>query len=276
MTGPNQRLFSSLAVALACALLLAVTLACKRGGKASPAAGEEPASALSTTKKDYVGDWSAPGITLSISPTGTVAYAKKSGATSKTINGAISSFAGDDIKVFALITVTLDVQRPPHEDGGVWKMTVENDELTRSGSGSAMADKLQKLIRADLAKKGVVVKSVACPAEAETASTFDCEVTTGDGSTMPMHCTIDGDTAKWKADVAVLDPKQIEAFIVETFQKQLKKKVDARCAPGLLLKKPGETFTCQAVDKAKPGSKPMQVTVTADDVEGHISIHYKP
>jgi hypothetical protein len=270
--------FEKLTIALAGVLLLAVLLACKGGSKSSSsgAGTEEPATAISTTKKDYVGDWTAPGITLSISPTGTVAYEKKTGSTSKKVNGPIKTFHGDNIDVFALITVTLEVQRAPHEDGGVWKMTVENDELTRSGSGSKRGEKLEKLIQTDLAKKGVVVKSVTCPSEAETSKAFDCDVTTGDNSKMPMHVTVAADVATWKADVAVLDPKKIEQFIEETFEKQMKKKVDARCAPGLLLKKPGETFTCQAVDKAKPGSKPMQVTVTAKDVEGNIGIDYKP
>lgn len=274
--GIHRALFEKLTVAFAGALLLAVLLACKGGGKSASTGPEEPGTAISTTKKDYVGDWTAPGITLSISPTGDVAYEKKSGATSKKINGSIKTFHGDDMDIFALITVTLAVQKPPHEDSGVWKMTVENDELTKSGSGSKRGEELEKLIQSDLAKKGVVIKSVTCPAEASTSLTFDCDVVTGDGSKMPMHVTIDGKVAKWKADVAMLDPKKIEEAIEDLFQKQLKKKVEARCAPGFLLKKPGESFTCQAVDKAKPGSKPMQVTVTAKDVEGNISIDYKP
>jgi len=276
-TSHAKALFEKLTVAAACALVLVAALACKGGGKSTSSSGpEEPATAISTTKKDYVGEWSAPGVKLNISPSGSVEYEKKSGASSKTVNGSIKSFHGDNIDVFALITVTLEVQKAPHLDGTTWKMTVEGDEVTKNGSGSAKGAKLEGLIQTDLAKKGIATKSVTCPAEAETAKAFDCEVATSDGSKMPMHVTIAGDTASWKADVAVLDPKKIEEFIEEQFQKQMKKKVEARCAPGLLLKKPGETFTCQAVDKSKPGGKPMQVTVTAKDVEGNISIDYKP
>ncbi|MFO0757372.1 MAG: hypothetical protein U0359_12825 [Byssovorax sp.] len=114
-----------------------LTCLCVAGGAArsvsTPSTGPkmDPKVALAGSKKDYIGNWTGPGTTLSIGADGTLAFAKKSGNSSKTVNGPISGFAGDNIEVFALITITLDVTSPPRRDAKGWKMTVEGVEVTR-------------------------------------------------------------------------------------------------------------------------------------------------
>jgi hypothetical protein len=114
-----------------------LTCLCVAGGAASsvssPSTGPktDPKVALAGSKKDYIGEWTGPGTTLSIGADGAVSFAKKSGNSSKKVNGPISAFVGNNIEVFALITVTLAVTSPPRRDGAVWKMTVDGVEVTR-------------------------------------------------------------------------------------------------------------------------------------------------
>src|SRR5690349_5015840 len=85
-------------------------------------------------KKDYVGVWTSNEIQLAIYESGRVEYEKKSGGTSKSINAPIQKFEGNNFVVGALgINTTFVVSNPPHQDSsGVWKMTVDGNELTRN------------------------------------------------------------------------------------------------------------------------------------------------
>ncbi len=118
------------AIALGLSLVLGGTLACK-GSSSTPSGPVEPASALSTTKKDYAGHWEGGGVTLDISAS-SVDYEKKVGNTSTKLNGTLDHFEGDDIVIKILIpTSTLKVSSPPTKVGSEWKMTVEGVEVTR-------------------------------------------------------------------------------------------------------------------------------------------------
>ncbi len=122
-----------LSVVLALAVVLGATLACKGGSGSSgtPSGPIEPASALSSTKKEYAGHWEGGGVTLDISSSA-VSYVNKQGNTSTTLNGTLDHFEGDDIVIKILIpTSTLKVTSPPTLTGGEWKMTVEGVEVTR-------------------------------------------------------------------------------------------------------------------------------------------------
>lgn len=121
-----------LSVVLALAVVLGATLACKGGGSSgTPSGPVEPASALSSTKKEYAGHWEGGGVTLDISSSA-VSYVNKQGNTSTTLNGTLDHFEGDDIVIKILIpTSTLKVTSPPTLVGGEWKMTVEGVEVTR-------------------------------------------------------------------------------------------------------------------------------------------------
>jgi len=85
-------------------------------------------------KKDYVGVWTSPEITLSISESGKVSYKKESGNNSTEINAPIQKFEGNNFVVGALgINTTFVVSETPHQDGtGIWKMTVDGVEVSRN------------------------------------------------------------------------------------------------------------------------------------------------
>ncbi len=84
-------------------------------------------------KKDYVGLWKTTDISLSISEGGKVEYENKSGNVDKSISAPIQKFDGNNFTVGALgINTTFAVSAPPHKDStGVWKMTVDGNELTK-------------------------------------------------------------------------------------------------------------------------------------------------
>lgn len=89
----------------------------------------------------YAGTWKAESMRLTITEDGRVDYARK-GHTTTTVTGPIKEFKGDDIVVgFWFLTTTFSVQKPPHTDGGQWKMTVDGVELTRTlgGPGSPVS-----------------------------------------------------------------------------------------------------------------------------------------
>ena len=81
----------------------------------------------------YAGDWRANQMRLVITPEGYCEYSRrKEGGNSNTINAPIQRFEGDNFVVgIGLFTTTFIVSRPPHLDGGQWKMTVDGVELTR-------------------------------------------------------------------------------------------------------------------------------------------------
>ena len=253
--------------------VLGVTLACKGGGSSSGTSTkpQEPASSLATTKKDYAGDWEGGGVTLHIGDDN-VDYEKKSGSTSTKYSGKLDHFDGDDIVIKILIAnATLNVQSPPAEVGGEWKMTVENTEVTRKGSGgSGPSGKVETSIQSTMAGKGVALKKVSCPA---VKPPFDCTVETGLGDTLTAHCVLSGTDIDWAINAAILDGHKLEGLIESTFLEQEKRAVDAQCPPGNLLKEVGSTFTCDAVDKKK-GSK-STVNVRVEDKSGKVNISSK-
>lgn len=85
-------------------------------------------------KQDYIGLWASSEVTLSISANGRVEYVKRSGSSKKTISAPIQKFEGNNFVVGALgINTTFIVSVPPHQDStGMWKMTVDGNELMRA------------------------------------------------------------------------------------------------------------------------------------------------
>lgn len=92
-------------------------------------------------RASYVGDWRAPNMRLLITPEGHVAYERRDGSTSKSINAPIKGFEGDNFSVgVGPFSTTFVVSRPPHLENGVWKMTVDGVELVRGiGKGDHSA-----------------------------------------------------------------------------------------------------------------------------------------
>ncbi len=109
-----MRLPALVPVALACTLLI---------GCAKP---------LPPEKGAYAGDWVAVGMRLTIGQDGKVNYSRQDGSGSAKISAPIKQFDGNNMIVgVGPMATTFVVSTPPHENEGVWKMTVDGVELTR-------------------------------------------------------------------------------------------------------------------------------------------------
>ncbi len=96
------------------------------------------ANPLPPEKSAYVGQWNAPGLSLLITQSGSVSYERKKGSTRTTINAPLKKFEGDNFVVgIGLWTTTFVVSKPPREEAGRWKMTVDGVELTRAAAGKS-------------------------------------------------------------------------------------------------------------------------------------------
>ncbi|MCP3907753.1 MAG: hypothetical protein GY712_07020 [Oceanicoccus sp.] len=90
------------------------------------------AEPLPENKLHYAGDWQSKEMALLILEDGSVAYKRlKDGATTS-VNGPLKEFIGDDFVVgVSFLTTAFDVSEPPHEEKGVWRMTVDDVQLTK-------------------------------------------------------------------------------------------------------------------------------------------------
>lgn len=90
------------------------------------------AKPLPESKKDYVGDWRSPTITLQIFQNGEINYKKVRGSSTTTINGPIKEFDKDNFVVGVWIfTTTFVVQKAPFQEGSRWAMVVDGHKLYR-------------------------------------------------------------------------------------------------------------------------------------------------
>ena len=104
-----------------CLLAALLTLALLACGKPVP-----------PEKAAYVGEWHGTAMSLLITQDGSVAYRRLHQGVNKSIEGPIKEFKGDDFVVgVGLMVTTFVVSKPPHQDGAVWKMTVDGVQLTK-------------------------------------------------------------------------------------------------------------------------------------------------
>jgi len=104
------------------------------------------AKPLPTDKSNYAGEWRGGPISLLITPEGRAIYERKEGSLSKKIDAPVKEFKGDNFVVgVGFMTTEFVVTVPPHEDGGVWKMTVDGVELTRVGGPSDAVEKSESM-----------------------------------------------------------------------------------------------------------------------------------
>jgi hypothetical protein len=91
------------------------------------------AKPLPPERSSYVGEWQSSTMAVLITQDGHVAYKRLVGSNgSKTINGPLQSFDGNNFIVgIGPLKTTFVVSAPPHDDHGIWKMTVDGVELTR-------------------------------------------------------------------------------------------------------------------------------------------------
>jgi hypothetical protein len=84
-------------------------------------------------KATYVGEWHSPTISLLITQNGNVVYNRVEGNESISIDAPLKGFIGNDFEVgISLITTVFVVSVVPHQENGLWKMTVDGNELTRT------------------------------------------------------------------------------------------------------------------------------------------------
>jgi hypothetical protein len=92
---------------------------------------------LPSDKASYAGAWKGGPILLVITPEGRAVYERKEGSMSKKIDAPVKEFKGDNFVVgVGFMSTEFVVSAPPHEDDGVWKMTVDGIELTRVAEGA--------------------------------------------------------------------------------------------------------------------------------------------
>ncbi|MBV8836591.1 MAG: hypothetical protein JO000_08635 [Alphaproteobacteria bacterium] len=83
-------------------------------------------------KAAYVGDWRAQNMSLLLTKDGSVKYKRVNGGVTKSVEAGLRRFEGDNLVVgIPFITTTFEVSKPPHQEAGAWKMTVDGVELTR-------------------------------------------------------------------------------------------------------------------------------------------------
>ncbi len=100
------------------------TLACSGALTGTPVPSEH---------EDLVGDWSAPGYTLSIRAEGLVEYEHDSGGAKTSVNGGVTSWSDDEFTVMGITTFHID--EAPELSGGTWETTIDGVDYTRPGDG---------------------------------------------------------------------------------------------------------------------------------------------
>jgi len=97
---------------------------------ASSAAWADPVPA---DKLDYVGNWQGKDMQISLTKEGKVKYKLDRPGKQVDLNIDLQGFRGQNFEAGAFfVTTTFVVSKPPHREGGKWKMTVDGVELTRS------------------------------------------------------------------------------------------------------------------------------------------------
>jgi len=83
-------------------------------------------------KMAYVGDWQGKDMRIQLAKDGKVQYKRDQPGKQMNLSVDLQGFKGDnfDVGVF-LVRSTFVVSKPPHREGGTWKMTVDGVELTR-------------------------------------------------------------------------------------------------------------------------------------------------
>ena len=86
-------------------------------------------------KSAWIGEWRAPGVSLSISQDGRVVWKRKAKGASASIDAPLKAFHGDDFEIgVGPLTTTFKVSAPPHKTEGSWRMKVDGIELVRVDS----------------------------------------------------------------------------------------------------------------------------------------------
>jgi hypothetical protein len=83
-------------------------------------------------KAAYVGEWIGEKMRLKIQQDGHVEYKRDRPGKNLDLSVDLQGFDGDNFDVgVSLVRSTFVVSKPPHREGGKWKMTVDGVELTK-------------------------------------------------------------------------------------------------------------------------------------------------
>ena len=83
-------------------------------------------------KMDYVGDWQGKDMRLSLSKDGKIKYKREQEKKKVDLSIDLLGFNGNNFDAgWSFMRSTFVVSKPPHREGGKWKMTVDGVELTR-------------------------------------------------------------------------------------------------------------------------------------------------
>lgn len=84
-------------------------------------------------KSSYVGEWQSQTMSLLITQDGSVVYNRLQEGVTKSIDAPLKGFIGNDFEVgIGPMTTTFVVSVAPHQENGVWKMTVDGVEITKT------------------------------------------------------------------------------------------------------------------------------------------------
>ncbi len=224
-------------------------------------------------KQAYVGEWSGNGCELSITADGGVSYKQSSGTFSKSLSGQLIELVGPSLRVDALIikgTITID--EAPHEDRGVWVMTVAGAKVLRKPPRLARHQRAEAAIREHYKRAKVAVTKVVCTADADRADAFACVLMTDLGDSFVIKCTADAaGEMSWKIEgAALLEADKLSAFIERSVADKVHEKVKAECPTGVVMKRVGAVFQCVAVTPTRK----YKVSVTVKDPAGNIGIDF--
>ncbi len=85
-----------------------------------------------TEQKELIGTWRGPGVTLSIAADGRLEHETKDGRSTTKLSAPIQEYRADGFKAgLPFLAKDFKLEKPPHEEAGVWKMTVNAVELAR-------------------------------------------------------------------------------------------------------------------------------------------------
>jgi hypothetical protein len=127
-------------------LLLCLLPGCRR--EQSPKAST---AELAAFIKAYSGSWKGPGIELTIDTLGMLRYRREgAGSASKSFTAPLSTVDAKSFTVGLLgLTTTFRIDRPPHEEGGARRMTIDGVELTRAASAGPSEPRIAVCTRLD-------------------------------------------------------------------------------------------------------------------------------
>lgn len=84
-------------------------------------------------KSAYVGEWQSQTMALLITQDGSVRYKRIRAGMTTSVDGPLKGFAGDNFEVgVGPMSTIFVVNKPPYQDGGRWKMVVDDVVLTRT------------------------------------------------------------------------------------------------------------------------------------------------